>query len=223
MIVLCAGPKGGCGASTLAATVAAGLVERGVAPHRILLLDAGPHATLSQWAQVAQEHGRTLPPVARWRPGCDAAALARGFEHVLLDGPAPLGRGGALPPDLWLAPVRPVGPDTWSLGQLRCTSWTGPRGRLRVVPWRVPPRAKFAPWRRALEADGFAVAPILARDRLAYAHALADGRLPTRAGDVAVRAEAAALGGYVLGWGAVDRTAQPKEAVCASLPRRLLH
>ena len=222
MLVACTGSKGGCGASTLAATVAAGLLERGVARHRVLLIDAGPEATLTHWAQIAHERGVPLPPVARWQPGLDVEALARGFEHVILDGAAPWGPEG-LVPDLWLVPVRPVGPDTWSVGRLRSAAWAQRCDRLRIVPWRVPARCDLRPWRRALEAEGFAVAPVLARDRLAYAHALAEGRLPARAGDLAARAEAAALGGYVLAWGAVGHPAGAVATPSTPPPERPLH
>ncbi len=228
MIVLCHSPKPGGGATTLAATVAAGLVERGVPRHRMVLVDLGAGATLTQWAQTAPRSGADLPPVVRPSRGLDLAALVEGFSHVVVDA-AWDGRVRdalrPLRPDLVLVPCRPVGPDTWSLGRLTDGAGRSQRGGmagapLRVVPWRVPPRTDLRPWRRGIEEHGLAAAPVVARDRVAYAHALAAGRLPTEAGDVAVRAEAASLGGYVLGWAQVDAAGRPTED---ALPARLLH
>ncbi|RMG93863.1 MAG: hypothetical protein D6705_17590 [Deltaproteobacteria bacterium] len=205
MIVFCAGSKAGSGASTLAATVAAGLVERGVARHRVLLLDVGRGATLSHWAAIAGAAGQRLVTVVRPPATVRASELAEGFDHVIVDLPG-LPTGGRPPidlaPDLWLVPCRPVGPDTWHLPPraAETDARDGFRAPVRIVPWRVPSRLDPGPWRRGVEAAGWAVAPVVVRERIAYAHAFSTGRMPTAAGDVAVRSEAAALGGYVLGW-----------------------
>ncbi len=106
--------KGGCGKSTIALNLAAGLNRRG----KTVLLDADPQGTLEHW--VDNENNDTLPRVVATH-----AELAKNIrwassthDYVVVDCPPTLGAGyteTALEMvNTVLIPVLPSPPDLWS-------------------------------------------------------------------------------------------------------------
>lgn len=111
--------KGGSGKTTLAVNLGALAHLLG---HRTLIIDSDPQGTAFEWS-VKREPGSKLDGLAVMqatkpltRPSFDA--LARGYEVVLIDGPARRGEltmSGAAMADVVLLPVVPGGADLWAL------------------------------------------------------------------------------------------------------------
>ncbi len=106
--------KGGCGKSTLALNLAAGLMQRG----NTLLLDADPQGTLEHW--INHEGNASMPRVVSATSGLAEAIRSASSTHryIVVDCPPALGSGyteTALERvDILLVPVLPSPPDLWS-------------------------------------------------------------------------------------------------------------
>jgi chromosome partitioning protein len=117
-IVVVAALKGGVGKSTLVANLATALHRTG---HKILVVDADSQATLRTWARQGIEAGHDGPAVVAIEALSlrrDLAALASGFDLVIVDLPPRLGadsRAAILLADLVLLPVVPGAADAWAL------------------------------------------------------------------------------------------------------------
>jgi chromosome partitioning protein len=106
--------KGGCGKSTLAMNLAAGLVTRGKA----VLLDADPQGTVDHWASDEKVAG--MPRVVA--TGDELSKQIRWAEsthqYVVVDCPPSLGSAytevALQQVDIVLVPVLPSPPDLWS-------------------------------------------------------------------------------------------------------------
>lgn len=106
--------KGGCGKSTLALNLAAGLMAKG----STVLLDADPQGTLKHWANSDGVDG--MPGVISAGSDLSKEILRASKDHtyVIVDCPPTLGQGyteTALEMvDVVLIPVLPSPPDLWS-------------------------------------------------------------------------------------------------------------
>ncbi len=106
--------KGGCGKSTLALNLAAGLVARGKA----VLLDADPQGTVDHWVNHEQITG--MPQVVT--TGSELSEKIHwannNHQYVVIDCPPALGSGytevALEQVDIVLVPVLPSPPDLWS-------------------------------------------------------------------------------------------------------------
>jgi chromosome partitioning protein len=121
MIIAIGGQKGGAGKSTITASLAVALHDRG---DDVLLLDCDPQGTLATWHQVGQTNGEALPPLMRMDEQAfrDALPALRDTTRTILvdlDGRNSVGQRVALAnADLFILPVRTAGPDIWALGEM---------------------------------------------------------------------------------------------------------
>ena len=118
MIVAVVNQKGGAGKTTLALGLAGAWTAEGV---KVLLVDADPQGTASDWAAVAAGAGSPPPfgVVKLVRPTLhkEVDSLAAAHDHVVIDG-APrnyeLARSAIAAADVVLIPVQPSGADFWA-------------------------------------------------------------------------------------------------------------
>lgn len=117
MIVALLNHKGGVGKTTLALHLAGEWARQG---RRVTLIDADPQGSALDWSEQRMREG--LPRLfgvvglARDKLHREAPAIARGVDHVVIDGPrvAAVMRSALLAADLVLLPVQPSAFDGWA-------------------------------------------------------------------------------------------------------------
>lgn len=122
MIVALLNQKGGVGKTTLALHLAGAWARQG---RRVTVIDADPQGSALDWSeQRAREGGPLLFGVlglARDTLHREAPEIARGVDHVVIDGPpriAGLMRSALLAADLALVPAQPSPFDGWASGEM---------------------------------------------------------------------------------------------------------
>jgi chromosome partitioning protein len=122
MIVALLNQKGGVGKTTLALHLAGDWARQGC---RVTVIDADPQGSALDWSeQRAKEGGTRLFGVlglARDTLHREAPEIARGVDHVVIDGPpriAGLMRSALLAADLVLVPAQPSPFDGWASGEM---------------------------------------------------------------------------------------------------------
>ncbi len=122
MIVALLNQKGGVGKTTLALHLAGEWASR---DQRVMLIDADPQGSSLDWSEARAREG--LPRrfavigLARDTLHREAPELARGADHVVIDGPprvAGLMRSALLAADLVLIPVQPSPFDGWASAEM---------------------------------------------------------------------------------------------------------
>lgn len=118
MIIALCSQKGGAGKTTLSIHLAQEMAQSG---RRVLLVDADPQSSASNWAAARDE--KPLFPVigiARDTLHRDLPELARDYEHVVIDSPprvSALARAAILAADLVIIPVQPSSYDIWAASE----------------------------------------------------------------------------------------------------------
>jgi chromosome partitioning protein len=122
MIVALLNQKGGVGKTTLALHLAGAWARQG---HRVTVIDADPQGSALDWSEQRAKEGRPrlfgVLGLARDTLHREAPEIARGVDHVVIDGPpriAGLMRSALLASDLVLVPAQPSPFDGWASGEM---------------------------------------------------------------------------------------------------------
>jgi len=172
--------KGGCGKSTLALNLAAGLMKRS----NTVLLDADPQGTLAHW--LNHETVATMPRVVATGSGLAKEIRWAGSTHqyVVVDCPPALGSGyteTALEMvDILLVPVLPSPPDLWSsvhmVEAVQQARTVNPALRAYFVRNQVEPRSALSnAMRQAIASCGLPALESTLGRRAAYRWAALEG------------------------------------------------
>lgn len=119
-IITVANQKGGSGKTTLAMTLAGALAERG---NRVLVVDADPQGTATQWAGAAAETAPFPATViglanAKGRLHQLVKPLVNDYDYVVIDCPPSVeeqaSQSALLVSDACLVPLQPTPADLWA-------------------------------------------------------------------------------------------------------------
>ena len=122
MIVALLNQKGGVGKTTLALHLAGAWAREGC---RVTVIDADPQGSALDWSEQRAKEGCSrlfgVLGLARDTLHREAPEIARGVDHVVIDGPpriAGLMRSALLAADLVLVPAQPSPFDGWASGEM---------------------------------------------------------------------------------------------------------
>lgn len=180
-IITLAQRKGGAGKTTLAAHLAVGWSAAG---RRVALLDVDPQGSLSRWAEIRRDAGRSDAPgwhaiaVAGWKLGLELDRLRRDHDLIVIDSPPHAemdSRAAIRAADLVVIPVQPSPMDLWAT-QATVEICRAEGRRALLVLNRVAPRTRLTQEIAASLGKGeIRVAATTLGNRTGFAASLAEG------------------------------------------------
>ena len=171
--------KGGAGKTTIAVHLAVAASAAGL---RVAVVDLDPQTSARRWGDKRGREPEVIGDHAERLPQLLAAAEANGADLVVVDTAPNADRASltaARAADLILIPCRPAAFDLDAIAATRELADIA-----RKVPYIVlsaaPPRSGLvAEARNGLTAEGAQVAPVVMHSRVAFSHAVIDGRTAT--------------------------------------------
>jgi chromosome partitioning protein len=182
MIVSFLNQKGGVGKTTLALNVAGVLARK----CKVLVIDADPQGSALDWAAAR----RDKPPfVVIGQPRStihrDIKDIAKGYQHVVIDGPprvTELARSIIMASDLVVVPIQPSPYDVWAAGEVvdlikEARTFKPDLKAVFAVNRKVMNTAIGRDVKKALKAFDLPVLETVVCQRVIFADSAANGRL----------------------------------------------
>ena len=188
MIVLIGGEKGGTGKTTLATNLAA---QHALAGHNVLLVDADPQGSASNWAQARDEADITPRVACLQKLGKSLQAEIRGlagrYENIILDaggrGDSVELRAGLMAAEKILIPLQASQFDMWTLARMNklvaTAKGVNPFLRAFVVICRASPNPRVSEAAEVMSVltdyEHLEMAATVIYDRIAYRRSIREG------------------------------------------------
>ncbi|RYE24335.1 MAG: cobyrinic acid a,c-diamide synthase [Sphingobacteriaceae bacterium] len=119
MIISFLNQKGGVGKTTLSVNIATHLALTGL---KILLIDADPQGSASDWASVRKEDSLfTVVSITKPIIHKEAVKLIKDYDHIVIDGPPRIydvARSAIAASDVVIMPIQPSPYDIWAASEV---------------------------------------------------------------------------------------------------------
>jgi chromosome partitioning protein len=182
MVISIVNQKGGAGKTTISINLAAALCYK---KNKVLLIDADPQATASDWAAVRNAQAPFLViQMAKPVLHRDISSLRKDYDFVIIDGPPrsyDVTRSAILAADKVLIPVQPSGADLWATREIvtllkEAVAFNITLKAAFIVSRRIVGSAIGRDLEHTLKEMGFPVLQAQTFQRIAYADAITAGK-----------------------------------------------
>lgn len=182
MIISFVNQKGGSGKTTLALNISAAFSQSGV---RVLLVDADPQATISDWA-ATREPPTPFQIIQMSKPVLhrDLPGMSKDYDHIIIDGPPrsyDVARSAISVSDIILVPVQPSGADFWATKEIvtlikEASSFQETQKSALIVSRKISKTAIGRDMHQAISAFNMPILKASTTQRVAYAESMTTGK-----------------------------------------------